>query len=129
MMNNVVYCKIRKKYVALTPEEQVRQRIIFILSEEFHYPLTRFSLEARFVVGQLIKRYDIVVYNKDKEPFMLVECKSKKVKITQKTIDQAITYNVTMKAKYILLSNGITTILLRNTSKGYIQQKSIPKLD
>lgn len=128
-MNNVIYCKIRKKYVALTPEERVRQHIIFLLSEEFHYPLTRFSLEARFSVGQLTKRYDIVIYKKDKEPFMLVECKANNVKITEKTIEQATTYNVTLKAKYVLLSNGITTILLRNTSKGYVLQKSIPKLD
>lgn len=60
---------------------------------------------------------------------MLVECKANNVKITEKTIEQATTYNVTLKAKYVLLSNGITTILLRNTSKGYVLQKSIPKLD
>ena len=59
---------------------------------------------------------------------MLVECKAPSVKITDKTLSQATAYNITLKAKYILLTNGVTTILLRNTSKGYVQQKSIPKL-
>ncbi len=127
-MNERIYCQIRKKYVALTAEEQVRQRTISILVNDFHYPLTRFSVEAAINVGLLDKRYDIVVRSYDMTPFMLIECKAPYVKISNKTIDQACGYNITLKAKYILLTNGQTTILLRLTNKGYVQQKTIPHL-
>ena len=127
-MENQIYCKIRRKYVALTPEEEVRQHTVFLLSEEFGYPLTRFSLEAQIQVGQLQKRYDIVIYDSERKPFMLAECKAPNVNITEKTIQQATTYNITLQAKYILLTNGATTVLFRKTKSGYIQQKTIPVL-
>ena len=90
--------------------------------------MTRFSLEAQIDVGQLRKRYDIVIYDKDRKPFILVECKAPNVAINDNTVLQATTYNVTLNAKYILLTNGVTTILLRNTKNGYVQQKTIPRL-
>ncbi|MBR1626610.1 MAG: type I restriction enzyme HsdR N-terminal domain-containing protein [Bacteroidales bacterium] len=127
-MENRIYCKIRRKYVALTPEEEVRQHVVFLLSEEFRYPLTRFSLEARIQVGNMQKRYDIVIYDNQRKPFMLVECKAPNVHINDGTMQQATMYNITLQAKYILLTNGITTVLLRKTKNGYIQQKTIPVL-
>ena len=127
-MTSRLYCKIRKKYVAKTPEEEVRQRTVLLLTEEFHYPLTRFSLEAQIHVGQLHKRYDILIYDSMRKPFMLVECKAPEVKITEKTVEQATAYNVTLQAKYILLTNYHTTVLLRKTSNGYVQQKHIPNI-
>lgn len=59
---------------------------------------------------------------------MLIECKAMNVKIDDKVIEQATSYNVSLKAKYVLLSNLSTTILLRNTENGYVQQKNIPLL-
>ncbi|MBO6118138.1 MAG: type I restriction enzyme HsdR N-terminal domain-containing protein [Bacteroidales bacterium] len=128
MNRQQVYCLIRKRYVALTPEEEVRQHTVFLLNNNFHYPLTRFSLEAQISLGQLTRRYDIVIYDKDRKPFMLVECKAPSVTVNEKTVQQATAYNIVLKAKYILLTNGKTTILLRNTSKGYVQQKTIPAI-
>ena len=128
MNRQQVYCLIRKRYVALTPEEEVRQHTVFLLNNNFHYPLTRFSLEAQISLGQLTRRFDIVIYDKDRKPFMLVECKAPSVTVNEKTVQQATAYNIVLKAKYILLTNGKTTILLRNTSKGYVQQKTIPTI-
>ena len=128
MNRQQVYCLIRKRYVALTPEEEVRQHTVFLLNNNFHYPLTRFSLEAQISLGQLTRRYDIIIYDKDRKPFMLVECKAPSVTVNEKTVQQATAYNIVLKAKYILLTNGQTTILLRNTSKGYVQQKTIPTI-
>ena len=128
MTNNTVYCKIRRKYVALTPEEEVRQHTVRVLTEQFHYPVTRFSLEAKINVGKIAKRYDIVIYNKDFLPFILVECKAPSVHRNEKTLQQAMSYNLTLNAKYILLTNGQQTVLFRRTSKGYVQQKSMPVL-
>ena len=123
-----IFDKVRRKYVALTPEEEVRQLTINILNKEFNYPLTRFSLEAQIHVGQRTKRYDIIIRDNKGEPFMLVECKAKDVEINDKTFLQAASYNMQLKAPYILLTNSITTLLFYKTQQGYVQQATLPKL-
>lgn len=125
---SLIFDKIRRKYVALTPEEEVRQHTINILNKEFNYPLTRFSLEAQINVGKTSKRYDIVVRDKDAKPFMLIECKAKNIPITEKTFIQATNYNIQIKAPYILLTNSLTTLLFYKSSEGYVQIKQIPTL-
>lgn len=125
---SLIFDKIRRKYVALTPEEEVRQLTINILNKEFNYPLTRFSLEAQINVGKTSKRYDIVVRDKDAKPFMLIECKAKNIPITEKTFIQATNYNIQIKAPYILLTNSLTTLLFYKSSEGYVQIKQIPTL-
>ncbi len=126
--NQQIFDKIRRKYVALTPEEEVRQLTVNILNKNFNYPLTRFSLEAQINVGQRKKRYDIIVRDSQGEPFMLVECKAKSVEINEKTFLQASAYNLSLNAPYILLTNSVTTLLFHNTPQGYIQQTTIPEL-
>lgn len=126
--NQQIFDKIRRKYVALTPEEEVRQLTVNILNKNFNYPLTRFSLEAQINVGQRKKRYDIIVRDSQGEPFMLVECKAKSVEINEKTFLQASAYNLNLNAPYILLTNSVTTLLFHKTSQGYIQQTTIPEL-
>ncbi|MDO5760001.1 MAG: type I restriction enzyme HsdR N-terminal domain-containing protein [Bacteroidota bacterium] len=126
---SLIFDKIRRKYVALTPEEEVRQLTINILNQEFNYPLTRFSLEAQINVGKTSKRYDIIVRDKQSKPFMLIECKAKQVPITEKTFLQATNYNIEVKAPYLLLTNSITTIIFHHTPNGYIQIKQIPPID
>ncbi len=123
-----IFDKVRRKYVALTPEEEVRQLTIDILNNEFNYPLTRFSLEAQINVGQRKKRYDIIVRDSQGNPFMLVECKAKNVEINEQTFLQASAYNLNLQAPYILLTNSVITLLFYKTSQGYIQQKTIPEL-
>ncbi|MBQ9312753.1 MAG: type I restriction enzyme HsdR N-terminal domain-containing protein [Bacteroidales bacterium] len=128
MMNNNIYCLIRRKYVAHTPEEEVRQHTVYILNKQYHYPLTRFSVEAQIQVGKTNKRYDIVVRDNNLQPFMLVECKAPNVDITEKTLSQALAYNINLDANYILLTNSIVTVIFRKTKTGYKQQKTIPIL-
>lgn len=119
---------IRRKYVAKTPEEEVRQHTILLLNQQFNYPITRFSVESQINVGKTIKRYDIIVRDEQQKPFMLVECKAPNVSISEKTLSQALAYNIELKAKYILITNGNTTLLFRITKNGVIQQKTIPQL-
>lgn len=123
-----IFDVIRRKYVAMTPEEEVRQRTIAILNKEFSYPLTRFSVEAEIKVGKVRKRYDIIVRDKEQKPFMLIECKAPSVSITEETLAQATRYNISLHAKYILLTNGETTLLFKKEDNNYIQIKTIPKL-
>jgi hypothetical protein len=107
-----IFCIIRRKYVSLTPEEQVRQDLISYLITHMHYPQSLISVEAQIKVGRLVRRYDVVVYDKHWQPWLLVECKQPEVEISQKTIEQVCSYNYTIKAPYLLLTNGLNHICI-----------------
>ena len=80
---------VRRRYVALTPEEWVRQQVIHLLHDDFAYPLELMNVEATISLHGLTRRCDIVVYNKAMRPVMIVECKRPDVPVSQKTMDQA----------------------------------------
>lgn len=103
-----VFDPIRKIYCTLTPEEQVRQKILYYLVEQKKYPSGLIAVEYSIKVNTLSKRCDIVVFNKETKPMMIVECKAESVPITQKVLDQAIRYYSGLNVNYILLTNGKT---------------------
>lgn len=106
--NNIyIFDELRKKYILLTPEEWVRQHVINYLIEEKKMPKSLISVEGGITTNTLKRRYDCVVFDRSGNPLILVECKATSVKISQKTFDQAFAYNVTLKARYILISNGL----------------------
>lgn len=98
---------IRKKYVVLTPEEWVRQNFIQFLTDEKRYPKSLMAVEKKLVINQQPQRFDLLVYNRKGQPHLIAEFKSPSVKITQETFDQAVRYNMALKVKYILVSNGL----------------------
>jgi len=97
---------IRKKFVAFTPEEYVRQTLIHFLIKEKKYPKNLMSLEHEFKLHGQKKRADIVVYNNKAKPIMIIECKAPTVKITQNAVNQVANYNIHYKVKYLLVTNG-----------------------
>jgi hypothetical protein len=101
-----IFDEIRKKYVALTPEEWVRQNFVKYLIQHKNYPTGLISLEMAISINKNEKRCDIVVFEKTGKPMLLVECKSPNVEITQKSFDQAIVYNMRLNVKYLILTNG-----------------------
>ena len=103
-----IFDVVRKKFVTLTPEEWVRQNFLVWLIQELNYPAGLIAVEKELKVNELKKRYDIVVYNLNQKPAMLVECKSSDVQISQKVFDQASRYNLTLKVPYLVVTNGIT---------------------
>lgn len=102
-----VFCIIRKKYIVLTPEEVVRQLLLHYLIEDLGYPKNKIRVELGVEVNGMMKRCDILVYNKAFEPLLLVECKSAKVPISSSVFEQIAMYNMTLKVPYLLLSNGV----------------------
>ena len=108
--DNIVYIfdTIRKKYLVLTPEEWVRQNFIQYLITEKKVPSSHFSIEKGIKVSNTQKRVDIAVFNKNREIEILVECKAPEIKITQKAFDQIARYNLTLKSKYLIVTNGLT---------------------
>jgi hypothetical protein len=101
-----VWDPVRKKYVALTPEEEVRHAMLAYLVEQCAYPLSLLSVEKQFKVHGQSRRYDIVVYNRAALPVILIECKQATVRIDQKTAEQAARYNLALRVPYLVLTNG-----------------------
>lgn len=98
---------VRKKNVILTPEEWVRQHFIHYLLEEKNYPGSLMSVEKQLKINQLVKRTDILIYDRKGMPNIIVECKAPSIKISQNTFDQIARYNLKLQAKYLILTNGL----------------------
>jgi type I site-specific restriction endonuclease len=110
-----IFCEFRHRWVRLTPEEWVRQHLLHRLVTELGYPASLVAVEKAVVVGEAKKRFDAVVYTTSMQPLVLIECKADDVALTQKTLDQAITYNRKLHVPYIFLSNGAQTIWIHGT--------------
>jgi predicted type IV restriction endonuclease len=98
---------IRKKYIVLTPEEWVRQHFIHHLIHDLKYPRSLFKVESGLLFNSLQKRSDIVIHDRNGKAWMLVECKSPAIKLTQKAFNQIAVYNMTIGAKYLAVTNGM----------------------
>lgn len=126
-----IFDPIRKKYVALTEEENVRQQIILMLKDLFHYPYTHMASEYSFKFNSLNYRADIVVFNRNLKATMLIECKAPSVKLTEEVISQVIRYNYVLNVKYILITNGANSHLFMwdKASDNYIQSDHFPNFE
>jgi hypothetical protein len=102
-----IFDEIRKKFIILTPEEWVRQHVLHYLINEKKYPKSLINVEKVLTINKLRKRYDVVVFNPDGSIHILVECKAPEVKISQATFDQIARYNMTMKARFLNVTNGL----------------------
>jgi hypothetical protein len=102
-----IFDVIRKKFLVLTPEEWVRQHFVHYLINELNYPKALIKVEGSLTYNQLGKRSDIVVFNREGTPWMLIECKSPDQKISDAILRQASTYNASLKAKYLTVTNGL----------------------
>lgn len=106
--NNTKYilCVIRKKWLVLTPEEKVRQFILNRLINEQGYPQKYISVEKILKVNELSKRYDIVVFNRELQPKILIECKAEYIELKEKTLQQIATYNTKLQVPFLMVTNG-----------------------
>jgi hypothetical protein len=105
-----IFDVIRKKYIILTPEEWVRQHFISYLITDLQYPRTLVKVEGGLVYNTLSKRSDIVIFNREGSPWMIVECKSPTLKLSEQTLQQASVYNASLKAQFITITNGLVHI-------------------
>jgi hypothetical protein len=103
-----IFDVIRKKFIVLTPEEWVRQHFINYLVTDLKYPRSLIKVEGGLKFNQLSKRSDVVVFDREGKPWMVVECKSPTVALSQESLVQASTYNASLRAKYITITNGLS---------------------
>ena len=108
-----VFDIVRNRFVALTPEEWVRQHVIHYLHEELGYPLELMQVEGAITLNGMTRRCDIVVYDEEVRPLIIVECKNESVALTQKVLDQACRYNLVLQVPYLCLTNGVGRVCCR----------------
>lgn len=114
----VIFDVIRRKYVALTPEEWVRQHVIHYLIENKRYPRTWIAVEKEIDLYGQKRRFDIVCYDKKSEPYLIVECKAPTVALSQSVFDQVFRYNLVLSAPYVAITNGVTHYCGRRNEDG-----------
>lgn len=105
---NVIFDVIRRRYVALTPEEWVRQHFIHFLFEYKGYPKTLMANEVQVQLNGTKKRCDTVLYRRNLTPQMIIEYKAPDIEITQAVFDQITRYNMVLKVDYLVVSNGLS---------------------
>ncbi len=108
-----VFDIFRKRFVALTPEEWVRQRFLRFLCDHKAYPVGLIAVEASLHYNRLTKRADAIVYGTSGKPLMIIECKSPEVKITQEAFDQVARYNFSFGVDYLAVTNGLRHYCVR----------------
>ncbi|MDG1037498.1 MAG: type I restriction enzyme HsdR N-terminal domain-containing protein [Polaribacter sp.] len=125
----LIFDKLRKKYVVLTPEEWVRQHYVCFLIEEKEYPISLIALEKQLIINNRRKRTDILVFNNKGNHEIIVECKAPSIKITQDTFDQIARYNLKLKANYLIVTNGLEHFYCKMDfeKETYIFLKDIPR--
>ena len=104
-----VFDPFRKIWVLLTPEEWVRQNLLQYLVQVAKYPTSLIAVEKEIKLGELAKRFDIVVYH-DEKPWMIIECKEANVALNEKTMHQILQYQQVLTAQYLFISNGHETL-------------------
>jgi type I site-specific restriction endonuclease len=125
--DNVLYVLdiLRKKMLQLTPEEWVRQHFIHFLLAN-HYPQGLISIERGHQVNELQKRTDIVVYQSNGKPFLVIECKAAEVQLSPQHFQQLANYNHALQAPFIALSNGLTHYYWQQSPEGYSNLTELP---
>lgn len=106
--NNIesIFDTFRKRWIVLTPEEWVRQNILQYLTEVKKYPSALIAIEKEIYLGELKKRCDVVIYDRNSLPWMIIECKEMNSKINRKAVEQILRYHLTLPAKYLVISTG-----------------------
>lgn len=101
-----IFDPLRKKWLVLTPEEWVRQNLLQWLVQVQQIPSALIALEKKIVVANRERRFDMLVYNRSHEPWLLIECKAPEIALSDKVLQQALSYLSKVPAQLLMISNG-----------------------
>lgn len=121
----LIFDEVRRRWIMLTPEEWIRQNFLQYLIQVKNYPKTLFAIEKVINLGELKKRCDIVVY-KNNLPWMIVECKEMKVDLKLPALEQILRYNIAVPVKYLVLTNGTTSLAFELAINGLVEIDDVP---
>ncbi|MEO7308476.1 MAG: type I restriction enzyme HsdR N-terminal domain-containing protein [Ferruginibacter sp.] len=105
-LKEFIFDEVRKRWILLTPEEWVRQNFLQYLVHVKKYPASLIAVEKEIKLGELKKRFDIVVYDAHTKPWMIVECKEMNVVLDKSVLDQVLRYNISLDVPYLVITNG-----------------------
>lgn len=123
-----VFCIVRRKWILLTPEEWVRQNILLYMHVVMLYPLSLIAVEKQIQLGELKKRFDIVVFRHE-VPYILVECKEMNVPVSIKTLEQVLRYNIELQAACFFLTNGTHCFGFAKKGNEVLELSAFPGFD
>lgn len=120
-----IFDPVRKVWILLTPEEWVRQNFLaFLLSKE--YPSSLIAVEKKILLGAMVKRCDIVVFDRAMVPFMIVECKRMDIPLSQAVLEQVLRYHIPLQPPYLIITNGSYTMGFRKKNGQFLPIKNFP---
>lgn len=112
-----VFDEFRKKWLQLSPEEFVRQQLLHYLVDTCRYPASSIAIEKALKLNDTLKRFDIVVFDRNRLPFLVIECKAPYIPLDQSVVEQALRYNLILKAPYVMISNGLSDYIYTAAGK------------
>ena len=124
----MIFDESRKTWLRLTPEEWVRQNFIRYLIHTKNYPSSLVALEKKIIVGEMTKRFDILVFSKEHEPWMLVECKSTAVSLNEEVLNQVLRYNIAIPVPFLVITNGMFMAGFERTNAGLVVMEQLPEM-
>jgi hypothetical protein len=123
-----IFDALRKRWLLLTPEEWVRQNFVHYLIKIKNYPASLIALEKEIWLGELKKRFDVLIYNKDHRPWMMIECKGGEIKLNDAVLQQALRYNISVPVEFIVITNGSFTYGWQRTGGDLKLMSELPVL-
>ncbi len=124
----LIFDDLRKRWVPLTSEEWVRQNFIQFLVQEKKYPASLIAIEKEIKLGELRKRFDILIYDKTHQPWMMIECKGREVQLNESVLQQVLRYNISVPVQYLLITNGDACIGWMKKDNALVLIEEIPSM-
>ena len=124
--SRMIFDPCRLKWVALTPEEWVRQHIVKYLSEDLKYPIGLIATEMSIKLSSRTRRCDIVVHNRKGKAALIVECKAPEISLNQDAFDQANRYNWALGVPFLVITNGMKHFCLERIENSFVFLNSFP---
>ena len=121
-----IFDEVRKRWVVLTPEEWVRQNFLQYIIVVKKYPVSLIAVEKEVKLGDLKKRFDIVMYDKNTRPWMIIECKEMNVELSKQVLDQVLRYNIAMQVPYLVITNGSYCMAFQCSDNKLIELDELP---
>ena len=125
----LIFDAFRKRWIVLTPEEWVRQNILQYLTAIKNYPAKLIAIEKEISLGELKKRCDIVVYDRNALPWMIIECKEMNAPINSKTLEQILRYHISLPAKYLVITNGSYCFGFEKKEEQFFEINELPEFE
>lgn len=121
-----IFCIVRKRWVLITPEEWVRQNFLLYLVEVLQFPTSLIAVEKKISIGDVTKRFDIVVYDNNARAVMLVECKEMSVQLSEKVLQQVLRYNINVNADWLVITNGSYCFAFEKKASSFELAENLP---